>query len=108
MSNIEFSRPLRVEPLPRDGLTHDVEANAEERAALAKLNGLPAIVAEYDSVPQGWGKRFVMRCDVDQDGRIREVHVIVASGKLTRVGAVGGADGSKQMTMESPARGLSN
>jgi uncharacterized metal-binding protein YceD (DUF177 family) len=43
MTEIEFSRPARVEPLPRGGLEVKIEANAAERAALAKLNDLPAI-----------------------------------------------------------------
>jgi uncharacterized metal-binding protein YceD (DUF177 family) len=43
MTEIEFSRPTRVEPLPRGGLALDIEANAAERAALAKLNHLPGI-----------------------------------------------------------------
>ena len=43
MTESEFSRPLRVDPLPRDGLTQTIEATADERAALAALNRLPAI-----------------------------------------------------------------
>ena len=43
MTEIEFSRPARVLPLPRDGLEVEIEANAAERAALARLNGLPGI-----------------------------------------------------------------
>jgi uncharacterized metal-binding protein YceD (DUF177 family) len=43
MTDCEFHRPLRVEPLPRDGLEMDIEANAAEREKLAALNGLPAI-----------------------------------------------------------------
>lgn len=42
-SEIEFSRPVRVETMPRDGLVETIEASADERAALAKLNGLPDI-----------------------------------------------------------------
>jgi len=38
-----FSRPVRVEALPRDGLAQTVEANPAERAALAALNRLPDI-----------------------------------------------------------------
>jgi uncharacterized metal-binding protein YceD (DUF177 family) len=43
MTELPFSRPLRVEPLPRDGLETEIEANAAERESLAALNGLPAI-----------------------------------------------------------------
>jgi uncharacterized metal-binding protein YceD (DUF177 family) len=42
---IPFSRPVRVETLPRDGLVQAIEANQQERAALAALNGLPEIAA---------------------------------------------------------------
>jgi RNA polymerase sigma-70 factor (ECF subfamily) len=49
------------------------------------LNGLPGLVIEYDAPREGWGPRFVMRCDVDPAGAIREVHVVVASAKLTGV-----------------------
>ncbi len=38
-----FSRIVRVDTLPRDGETVTIEANAEERAALAALLKLPAI-----------------------------------------------------------------
>ena len=38
-----FSRPVRVEALPKDGLAQTIEANPAERAALAALNGLPDI-----------------------------------------------------------------
>ncbi len=40
---VPFSRPVRVEALPKDGLAETIEANPAERAALAALNGLPAI-----------------------------------------------------------------
>jgi len=40
---IAFSRLVRVDALPKDGLRQVIEANPAERAALAALNGLPAI-----------------------------------------------------------------
>jgi uncharacterized metal-binding protein YceD (DUF177 family) len=43
MSEPEFTRQLRVEPLPKNGLEESIEANEAERKALAKLNGLPGI-----------------------------------------------------------------
>jgi hypothetical protein len=52
------------------------------------LNGLAALVAEYDTPRDGWGKHFVMRCDVDAAGCIRDVHIVVAPLKLTRVAAI--------------------
>ena len=38
-----FSRPVRVESIPQDGVEKTIEADEAERAALAKLNGLPGI-----------------------------------------------------------------
>jgi RNA polymerase sigma-70 factor (ECF subfamily) len=77
----------------RDRVTRFFLGLARKNGAIGRfevrsLNGLPAVVAEYDVVRDGWGKRFVMRCDVDGEGRIREVHVIVAPGKLTGVAAI--------------------
>ncbi len=40
-----FSRPIRVEAIPREGLETRIEADDAERAALAKFNGLAAIAA---------------------------------------------------------------
>ena len=57
MSENEFSRAVRVDPLPREGLSLDIEATAPERAALATLNGLPSI-ARLDAHFQifKWGR----------------------------------------------------
>jgi hypothetical protein len=38
-----FTRPVRIESVSADGLEQTIEANEAERAALAKLNGLPGI-----------------------------------------------------------------
>ena len=40
---IPFSRPVRVDALPKDGLQQVIEANPAERAALAEINDLPSI-----------------------------------------------------------------
>ena len=39
----EFHRPVRVEPLPKQGVDMDVEASPEEREALARLNNLQGV-----------------------------------------------------------------
>jgi uncharacterized metal-binding protein YceD (DUF177 family) len=41
--SVEFSRPVRVETLPRDGLRQKIAANEDERRALAKRFALPAV-----------------------------------------------------------------
>ena len=58
---------------------------ASPRFAVRSINGLPAVVAEYAEPLPHWGPRFVMRCDVDAKGAIREVHIVVATAKLTAV-----------------------
>jgi RNA polymerase sigma-70 factor (ECF subfamily) len=55
------------------------------RFALRDLNGLPALVAEVDVTAERWAPRYVLRCDLAEDGRIREVHVVLAPPKLGAV-----------------------
>ncbi len=52
---------------------------------LLELNGLPAIVAEYDDTPPRISRRSVMRAELDRDGRLSELHVVLASEKLAAV-----------------------
>ncbi len=59
------------------------------RYEVRPFNGLPGVVAEYEAPREGWGPRFVMRCDVDTAGAIREVHIVVATAKLTGVAPIG-------------------
>ena len=40
-----FSRPVKVDALPRDGLNQTIEATPVERAAIAKQNGLVEIAS---------------------------------------------------------------
>lgn len=57
-----FSRPIRVEAIPRDGLETRIEADAGERAALAAFNGLPAVAAlgaAFSLKPGGGGTILV-------------------------------------------------
>jgi len=58
VSDPEFSRPIKVDPLPRGGLEQAIEANPQERAALAALNRLPNIErlnARFEIVKWGRG-----------------------------------------------------
>jgi RNA polymerase sigma-70 factor (ECF subfamily) len=54
------------------------------RSALRMINGEPAVIAEPEPKP-GFAPRFVFRLDLDPEGRIREIHTIVATAKLTAV-----------------------
>lgn len=58
---------------------------AGARIVLRSINGLPAVLIEYASAIKRQAPRVVMRCDVDANGRIRELHTILASRKLTAV-----------------------
>jgi RNA polymerase sigma-70 factor (ECF subfamily) len=61
------------------------KARWQGRVALKSLNGLPAIVAEIDDPASRFAPRFLMRCELDERGCIREVHIVVASAKLAAV-----------------------
>lgn len=54
------------------------------RTAVRMLNAEPAVIAETGA-PPGFAPRFVFRFDLDRDGRVREVHTIVAPSKLSGV-----------------------
>lgn len=58
-----FSRPVRVEAIPRDGLETQIDADAAERAALAAFNGLPAIgaLSATFSLKHGGGGTVLVR-----------------------------------------------
>lgn len=58
---------------------------AGARIALRSINGLPAVLIEYASAIKRQAPRVVMRCELDADGRIRELHTVLASRKLTAV-----------------------
>jgi RNA polymerase sigma-70 factor (ECF subfamily) len=56
------------------------------------INRMPALVVELDEAAERFARRFVMRCEVAADGKIREVHLVIAVSKLARVAAL--AEGS--------------
>lgn len=61
-ANVEFSRIVRVDTLPRDGLEQKIAANDAERAALAERFGLVAVEsleAELVVTRSGRGARVV-------------------------------------------------
>jgi RNA polymerase sigma-70 factor, ECF subfamily len=55
------------------------------RVEFRLCNGLPAVLIEYASAIKRQAPRVVLRCEVDPEGRIRELHTILASRKLTAV-----------------------
>jgi RNA polymerase sigma-70 factor (ECF subfamily) len=49
------------------------------------INGQPAILVKFAQARPGQVQRLVLRCDLDKEGRIQEIHSILASRKLTAV-----------------------
>jgi RNA polymerase sigma-70 factor (ECF subfamily) len=49
------------------------------------LNGLPAVVVEFADAGPRQAKLMVLRCEVGGDGRIHELHSVLARRKLTAV-----------------------
>jgi hypothetical protein len=56
------------------------------RFGIADLNGLPALLFEYEPTRSDFAPRQVFRVELDADGLIRELHGVLASNKLGQVG----------------------
>jgi RNA polymerase sigma-70 factor, ECF subfamily len=52
---------------------------------MRSLNGLPALVIRTKPIRPQMAPAVVLRCEVDRDGRITELHAILAPPKLTAV-----------------------
>jgi uncharacterized metal-binding protein YceD (DUF177 family) len=66
----EFSRPYRLSELEPQGDAVELEATAEERAALARRFGLPAVdrlVASLDLQRDARAKKFLVRGELQAD-----------------------------------------
>ena len=55
------------------------------RAEMRVLNGLPALVVSVATPGPRRAPRFVLTVDVAANGKIRELHTVVASRKLTHI-----------------------
>jgi len=53
-------------------------------SALRVLNGLPALVVDRSPQP-GFASRFTMQVEMDDEGRLSRIYVVLASRKLTAV-----------------------
>ncbi|MDX2044408.1 MAG: sigma-70 family RNA polymerase sigma factor [Acidobacteriota bacterium] len=49
------------------------------------LNGLPALVTDYPQAPSPYAKRVVTLCELDAEGRIKRIHNVSATRKLTAI-----------------------
>jgi RNA polymerase sigma-70 factor (ECF subfamily) len=83
-------RPVRgPDRVARFVLGIQKKSQAVGRFAMRDVNGLPALVAEVDARASRWAPRYVVRCEVDDEGKIRELHLVVASAKLSAIGPIG-------------------
>ena len=55
------------------------------RTELRLVNGMPAVVIQYATAQRRQAPRAVLRCELDGDGRIAQVHVVLASRKLSGI-----------------------
>ncbi len=55
------------------------------RLTFRYINGLPAVLIEYASARNQQAPRAVLRCDLGPDGRIAQLHSVLASRKLSAV-----------------------
>lgn len=68
-------------------------ANAYEvRSEWRMLNGLPALVFEIPNIATGFAPRTVLLCHLDAEGRIDQLHSVLASRKLTALHPVQSRD----------------
>jgi RNA polymerase sigma-70 factor (ECF subfamily) len=61
------------------------------RLAVRTVNGLPAVVIDLERPVRRQAPRTLLRCDVGPDGRIREVHAVLAPRKLKAIRPVASA-----------------
>lgn len=51
------------------------------------VNGVPALITEYPQAPPQYARRTVTLCELDAEGRIRRIHNVLATRKLTAISA---------------------
>jgi len=59
-----------------------IQRHSAPRLALCELNGLPALLGEFDEQAPRLAPRFAFQIALDQDGRVCVMDTIVASAKL--------------------------
>ena len=61
------------------------QREAKGRFEIRMLNGLPALVSEYDDALPNLATRIVLRCEIDDAGKIRRCYAILATPKLSHL-----------------------
>jgi RNA polymerase sigma factor (sigma-70 family) len=57
----------------------------QPQVTLLEVNGVPGLLMEYTPLGPGYASRFIVHCEVDEAGRIRALHAVVAPKKLTAI-----------------------
>ena len=63
------------------------------RSEIRWVNGVAALIVETRPLRPQMAPRLVLRCELDEQGLIRELHTILAPDKLTAVQFASAADG---------------
>lgn len=64
------------------GLAKKQASAGEAQVSVRELNGLPALVVELPRGGPGFAPRTLLRLEVDADGRVSQVHAVLAARKL--------------------------
>jgi RNA polymerase sigma-70 factor (ECF subfamily) len=51
------------------------------------LNGQPGVEVTFEGGPSGWAPRVILQVDTDEEGRITRLYAVMATCKLTALGA---------------------
>src|SRR5262249_58942614 len=55
------------------------------RLSVRMLNGLPALAMTLPDSKPGYPPHGIIRIDLDDDGKVRTIHSVLATGKLTAI-----------------------
>jgi RNA polymerase sigma-70 factor (ECF subfamily) len=58
---------------------------ADTRSTVSMINGLPALVIEVNDQRHREPPRFVLRCEIDNEGRISRLYSVIAARKLSAI-----------------------
>src|SRR5262249_21622262 len=82
----EFTAALRT-VVGRDKVSRFYLALAGKAAPasirVAQLNGLPAVILDFPSPPPGNAPRLIVSAQLDAEGKIAHLYVVLATAKLT-------------------------
>ena len=81
--------PDKIAPPPRMYMKLSQNASEQARFEVREVNGLPALFIEDPAPKPPNVRRSLLRIELDRDGKVREIHSIVAPPKLARLRPIG-------------------